>query len=238
MKRNPLTKIVEASLVDKNGLKNLMLLLIYPTVLGANIYDVFNLLIKAFMGKEIGGFLADGDAWNIISKLLLVVGLLAFYCFDFLYSYFTKEFRVLYFIFDIIILVGLTISFKSINTDNVNVPDYHTIVCSFMIFMIFYFYWDYNEMVDKSSGITEEEKRFYKKMVTWERAAFIFFGVIYVLQAFYLANFLTPILSIIVILAITIWFSFLIREKKSYIEIYKLSEVLEKYKDDSKTEKL
>lgn len=126
------------SQTEKNIAKHLIVGLIYPAVLGTLIYSLFDNIITSIIQQEAKGFLADAPK-NLVFKSLLVLGTIGFYCCDFIYTIFTKDFKTRYFYFDLLILIGLSVTFKAININNNLPPNLNVILLSFMSFMFFYF---------------------------------------------------------------------------------------------------
>lgn len=201
--------------------KYLMIGLIYPAVFGAIIYS----FVDFIAGQSFNwGTPIYEDSKISMCKYILTFSLFLFYICDFLYSSYTKDFRFLYFLYEIIILCGLYVSFKGINYDSSKDPSIEWILNSFTIFMILYLFWDANELRQAAKEVEGNKesllkRNFYKAMVIWE-------SVILVSLAFVIAAFnklwfgyLTclTITSIIIMLATIVFFPLIYYKRKLYM---------------------
>jgi hypothetical protein len=200
---------------ERNIAKHLIVGLTYPAVLGTVIYLLIELLGKYFLNGEALKIL--GNSWEIILlKVILLLTTLVFYGCDFLYTTYTKTFRLLYFVFDIIILAGLFATFKAINYDNVELPQLELILIWFLVFMALYFFWDFYEAKRKNNSDRPAEKAFYKKMVRWELCSFAFFAIILFLCKEEIGNIKTrTVFATFAITISTAVFIWLVRQKRN-----------------------
>jgi len=145
------------------ALKQFMLGLIYPAVLGSVLY--------AFLGTAVGTLLSSILGWSAVApsplKLTLLAVTVAFYCCDYLYIMFTSEFRQLFFWLDLILLLGLYVTFWVIDIGTPTLPHLNMIIvaASYAIFMLVYLFWDISERLITS---VTAEQRFYNKVIFWE----------------------------------------------------------------------
>ncbi len=93
---------------------------------------------------------------------------------------FHKEFKTKHAVYDLLILLGLTITFKSININSTSPPNINFILIPFIAFMIVYFLWDNAEISisKKIIDTKDEENQFYKSMVKWEILSFSAFSIL------------------------------------------------------------
>lgn len=204
---------------NKNIAQNLIVGLIYPAILGTFIYSLFDTILNSII-KEPSGFLAD-TPYFVIMKTLLIIGVIGFYCCDFLYSVFTKNFKTRYFYFDIIILFGLSLTFRAININNQDPPNLDYVILSFLTFMVLYFIWDYFEIGNTEGRENQNiaENKFYSKMVKWELYSTTFLSLNYIFFKTNLTGYnLTIFLTATIIIMTTICFIYLVREKRVYID--------------------
>ena len=204
---------------NKNIAQNLIVGLIYPAILGTFIYSLFDTILNSILVKA-SGFLAD-TCFIMIMKTLLIVGVIGFYCCDFLYSVFTKNFKTQYFYFDIIILFGLSLTFRAININSQELPNLDYIILSFLIFMVLYFIWDYFE-IGNTEGRDKDnlaEKKFYSNMVKWELYSSALLFLNYILFKTNITNYnLTLLLTTTIVMLTTIFFIILVCEKRAYTD--------------------
>lgn len=187
---------------EKNIGKHLIVGLIYPAVLGTVIYILIELFGKHFLNQEL--LKIQENSWDIILfKVVLLLATLIFYACDFLYTTYTKTFRILYFVFDLNILAGLFTTFKSVNFDNSEQPRITLILVCFSSFMVLYLILDCIEYYSKESKDTESEKMFYKKMILWESISLSFFAVILFLSWKDILNNYTVIISATIAIAVS-----------------------------------
>jgi hypothetical protein len=157
------------SRIEKNIPKTLIIGLIYPAVLGSIIYSLYDILGLSIFEHTAKGYL-QGSYEVIICKSFLFLLTIVFYCLDFLYSVFTKNFRWLFFGCDIGILLSIVLVFKAIDIHSAEYPLNWLALLGYFGFMSAYFIWDWNEKAE-----SDDEGNFLKKMIRWE----IIFGGIF-----------------------------------------------------------
>ena len=152
---------------EKQVLKNLMLNLIYPAVLGTVMYGALATtiepLVEALAGRTVP---VSGDP-NALLKACLLAITVAFYIADYLYIAFTKQFGWLFFAFDLVFLVTLYVSVYAIglSVGSTTPPSLPLVLICFMIFMGLYFVWD---LIGRSRSQNSGERRWYRRVLAWE----------------------------------------------------------------------
>lgn len=155
----------------KSTLQELMLGLIYPAVLGTIMYSGMDALyaqITSGLGALANGFHPTADPDTMLKFFLLAVTL-AFYVFDYLYIMFTRQYRGLFFVFDLVFLAGLYVTVQVLDLSNKNplplsATDVIVIASCYLVFMILYYVWDWIERLHKSG----KERELYDKVLLWE----------------------------------------------------------------------
>jgi hypothetical protein len=151
------------------ALRQLMLGLIYPAVLGTVLYSVLAAALSpliSLLNKGVLGPFAPGLKW------VLVITTVAFYVCDYLYIMFTREFRFLFFIFDLILLAGLYLTFMTIDITTHSLPHKNltVVAASYGVFVFLYFVWD---VLERRSTRDDSERSLYLKVIIWEGVSFI-----------------------------------------------------------------
>jgi hypothetical protein len=152
---------------EQHILKNLMLNLIYPAVLGTVMYGALAATLEPFVAALAGRTApASADPYALL-KTCLVAITLAFYIADYLYIAFTRQFGWLFFAFDLVFLTTLYVSVYGIglSAGSTTPPYLPLVVGCFMIFMGLYFVWDLIEWRRPGSS---RERRWYVRMLAWE----------------------------------------------------------------------
>jgi hypothetical protein len=146
------------------ALKQLMLGLIYPAVLGTVFYAV--------LGRALDQALSIPLHWSAFAiapwlKWALVLTTLTFYGCDYLYVMFTKKFRPMFFVCDLILLAGLYVTFSKIDIGTPLLPHRNMVIVArcYAVFMFLYLIWDVSE---RRATPEKAEKRFYGYVVIWE----------------------------------------------------------------------
>ncbi len=208
---------------DKGILKNLMVGLIYPAVLGTIMFDLVKDSMNVILSPS--KWLAYLSVLHIY-KIALVISSLIFYSCDYIYTIYTTIYRKKYFTYDFIILFVLIMTFNKINLhNNDKYPNFELILLYYFIFIILYYLWDHFEY--KHLKNETKEKKFYRLMVIWE----IFYGFAFSILAIYShlyktqdgepSSIYTSIISTFTIFSSTLIFVYLITQKK---EIYDQTE--------------
>src|SRR6266849_3019857 len=107
------------------AIKQLMLGLVYPAVLGTVLYAVLGTALAPLLALLLG---KSTVPLVPLLKVVLLVTTVLFYCFDYLYIMFTREFRPLFFVFDLTLLVGLYVTFSMIDTGAPTMPHRNLII--------------------------------------------------------------------------------------------------------------
>jgi hypothetical protein len=155
----------------KNIPQDLMLGLIYPAVLGTIMYsgmDAFYAQLTFVLGALGNGVRLTADPDTILKFLLLAVTL-AFYVCDYLYIMFTRQYRGLFFLFDLVFLAGLyvTVQVLDLSTKDqqpLSATKVIVIALCYLAFMILYYLWDWIDRPDKPGS----ERQLYDKVLQWE----------------------------------------------------------------------
>lgn len=161
-------------------LKDLMLGLIYPAVLGTVMYSVLQVMADPLVVRL--GFSASiptepSDPLVKIKVCLLLVTVL-FYCFDYLYIMFTRNFNWLFFFCDIAFLVTLHVTVSAIGLGRPYPPQVLAILCCYTIFIVVYLIWDGYELWRCRTGHeVEGERAFYHGVIVWEVLSLIGLGL-------------------------------------------------------------
>jgi hypothetical protein len=158
-------------------LKDLMVGLVYPAVLGSIMYTALQFLTGQAVrfGTALWAdvtVLADPGAVSSAmvptAKVALLLLTLGFYGCDFLYILFTNRYRALFFFADIVFVICLylTVAF-GIRPDDGSPPDMRWITFLFLVFMFLYLLWDKDELQDASGA----EQGYYRRVINWESDA-------------------------------------------------------------------
>lgn len=156
-------------------LQYLIISLIYPAVLGTIMYGLID---STHDHLSCTMLLNTACSLKRICKIILVLFVLLFYVCDFLYTTYSSEFKWLYFIEEILILVGLYTIFKNIdyNSKSLSESNMKLILWLFIIFMVLYFIWDYNEY--RSSDKGSVEGFFYCDVLKWEKRSLVLLSLL------------------------------------------------------------
>ncbi|HEX9930381.1 MAG TPA: DUF433 domain-containing protein [Pyrinomonadaceae bacterium] len=161
-------KVREILKKDRKILKTLMLGLIYPAVLGNIIYLSIDQIVRQVKLFFTVTHIEPNPVLRLKFAFLLVT--LAFYFSDYLYIYFTKKFRLSFFIYDILFVIALLTTAIAINMENPSeLPDIRIITGCYFFFMLLYLVWDVTELRDcQKLKCSNHEIRFYWKIIAWE----------------------------------------------------------------------
>jgi hypothetical protein len=157
-------------------LKNLMLGLIYPAVLGSIIYLALTEVTEQAVALW-GVFSGQSyEASLIVSlKFLLLWVTLIFYCCDYLYLLFTNDFNLGFFLMDFVFIIALYATVLAIGIDGGEVPPKILLILAcYTMFMLLYLGWDLFEKTRCSAA----ESGFYDSMIRWELWSLLGLGVL------------------------------------------------------------
>lgn len=170
--------------------QQLMLGLIYPAILGTIMYSALDALYAqlTFVLGALGTDLrltADSDT---VLKFLLLAVTLAFYVCDYLYIMFTRRYRGLFFVLDLVFLAGLYVTVQVLDLSNKNPQPLSpfrvgVIAFCYLGFMLLYYWWDW---IDRP-GESGREQKLYDKVLLWEKWS-IGALVVWLIAHFILAN--------------------------------------------------
>jgi hypothetical protein len=187
-------------------LKDLMLGLIYPAVLGSIIYTLFS---------EIKDQLTTSTFNDILGiKFYLFVITIVFYLCDYLYITYTNNFGWFFFFCDLIFVGCLYTTTILIDIDtNSSLPNPAWISGCYILFLLFYLGWDIYEKGRSS----QQEKKLYCHIIIWEVLSVILLISCMVATRFstnqyYLNKLLAGILTLITVLFV--WLTY--RKRKFY----------------------
>lgn len=187
-------------------LKQLMLGLIYPAVLGSILYFT----LDAVLGPIASLFTGQVSGQPIGALKFWLLGItLTFYCCDYVYIMFTKEPRFLFFLLDLAFLATLYLTFLAIDVraGASTEPHIQLILWCYCVFIGLYLVWD---VIGKlTCEPRSAERHYYTWVIVWEVTSLVAFG--YCLYS-------TPPNTIVVsILAgSTAWFGYVAWQKRLY----------------------
>lgn len=196
-------------------LKDLILELIYPAVLGGVLYFALDFVSLVANTVTRPAFCHGDWDYNLVLKCTLLVSTLVFYGCDYTYTMLTPDFEVLFFVFDCIFLAGLyaTIVRMRVKECNLNLqPEVRSIAVLFATFMVSYYLWDLFEYRRKSG----REKDFFHKMMWWEAQSLCGFASVVVALTLWPANSFVTVAFAFILAASTIRFFFLVRKKRVF----------------------
>lgn len=150
-------------------LKQVMVGLIYPAVLGTVLYSFLGAAIDPIMNSVLGHTTYTTTPWL---KWVFLLTTIVFYCCDYLYIMFTREFVIPFFICDLIFLTGLYVTFFSIDIRTSDLPNRNVLVVAvcYLVFMFLYLAWDIHE---RRRTEESEELRLYNHVILWEVVSLI-----------------------------------------------------------------
>jgi hypothetical protein len=219
-------------------LKQLMLGLIYPAVLGTVLYSALGaavdpLLMLVGLSREAPTVNASGLKWT------LVVVTLVFYLCDYLYIMFTKTFRSWFFVADLVFLMALYATFRTLDIESEVLALHHLIavaVC-YVLFMFLYLSWDVYEW---RRTIYSRERHLYKKVIAWESMSLLLLVLWLFIACFFRSVDAMGWALAVILAAITVRFSCLVREKRLFLQVPgpNLSRVLQAKKDRMDSDRL
>ena len=193
---------MDKHIIGNNFLKNIMLGLIYPAILGNIIYITLTVLNNQASFEHEAYF-------NTKFTLLLITG--AFYFFDYLYIYFTYNFRWWMVFLNMVFVWTLFQTFQKIHlSTNANeaklAPEIFKILWFYLVYIVVYLAWDFFE---KTKTTDLPEKRMYTWIVRWEAfSILLLISCIYLYdQSKYLLKYRTN-LSLVILAVLTISFGF------------------------------
>ena len=198
-------------------LRQIMLELLYPAVLGAVLFEGLKFARHAISSINIQAIVQyDPDAL-IVVKCLLVALTTFFYGCDYAYIILTRKFRVGFFWYDCAFLCGLYITFVAMRIEEhelASAPLPYAIALLYLLFLIGYYSWDHSEMNDPQT--TPEEKEFYLKILRWETRSFGAVALIAVLAVFIKSAVFVSCLLALVLTFVNLAFFRLVREKRDF----------------------
>ncbi|HEY0427727.1 MAG TPA: GNAT family N-acetyltransferase [Pyrinomonadaceae bacterium] len=156
--------------IGENFLKKLMIGLIYPAILGNIIYIILTFIFT------------QDERYTVKFVLLLITAF--FYLFDYLYIYFTYDFKWWMFILDLIFVIGLFFTYQNLHfplnssKNDIAPPNLFMILICYAVFILLYLIWD---SIEKKNSKTSE-KSMYKWIVWWEIISLSLLGINIVLQ--------------------------------------------------------
>jgi len=207
---------------NEKVMKDLMLGLIYPAVLGSILYlclDQFAFQFSTLWNKGLEHSFQLYES-NVGWKFFLLLLTLAFYIFDYLYITFTNEYRWWFFFFDLFFVVALYFTVFCIDiTHYVTQPNYKVILFFYFSFMFLYWIWDAAERrtVKEEKGDKDEEYRMYTYIIRWEGIATLAILVMWVISLKLDSQNVAKWTTLVLLLPITVCFGiFSIWKKRFY----------------------
>ncbi len=152
---------MESKEIRSRFFKNLSLGLIYPAILG----NIFYIILYVMINWSIYDSMRD---FRIKFALLMIT--MVFYVGDYLYTYFTYNYKRWMFVFTLVFATVLLWTLQSIHLTTIksemkHAADIPSIVLSYFVFIILYLIWD---IFEKRSAKDPEENKFYKRAIIWE----------------------------------------------------------------------
>lgn len=195
--------------------------LFYPAVLGSFLFTIIQSIADKIRNPNSNNFLSNSNELLWI-QLLLAISLIIFYCCDYLYSYVTKNYKAKYFIIDTVAIVLLIISFFGLNLNSIKEPKPEYVVLPFIVFLAFFFIWDFTlvRMIPKNTdGIEKRRRLFFKRLCYWQIIALLILGFSYIMNKCKIINLdFLLIIYILILLSSAIFYFWNINEKKEITE--------------------
>lgn len=193
--------------------KQLMLGLIYPAVLGTVFYSFLTAALGPVQVRILGQPtvpIAPALKW------ILLLTTMVFYCCDYLYIMFTREFVFGFFACDLFLLAGLYLTFSTIDISSTsNLPRRSLIVIAlcYTAFMILYLAWDSFECWRSKDS---KERILYKKVIVWEMASIVMLLIWLALESLIPSFNSDGSVLAVVVIVVTIWFGKFAFEKRAF----------------------
>lgn len=144
-------------------LKDTIVGLVYPAVLGNMLYLLIAAVVNNFVGLATGTPNEVSWLWSL--KLCLLAITIAFYCCDYLYIVFTNDFHVSFFWSDLAFVTVLYVTvFAGIEFGTETPVRTRLILLGYLVFMGLYLRWDRFER----RRCPEEERDLYDRIIRWE----------------------------------------------------------------------
>jgi hypothetical protein len=150
-------------------LQRLMLELIYPAVLGSVLIFALETTRALFRFRIVCGAAVDPLALLILLKCLLLYVTVIFYSCDYVYTMLTREFQILFFLFDCAFLIGLyltLVSLKVAKEELTELPVPWRIAGFYVLFLLTYWVWDRSERkkLQETKSVGQEK---WRGLETW-----------------------------------------------------------------------
>ncbi len=154
-----------------------MLELLYPAVLGTVIYSIIERAILPTIEKLLG-YQSNPAGPNTILQLILLLITAFFYCIDYLYVMFTRDYDRFFFACDLLFLLTLSLTVGAIGLSGAgqHPPALKLILVCYCIFLAVYFVWDRRA---KRGCDNEDERNWYNKILAWEIVSFLVLVVLF-----------------------------------------------------------
>ncbi|MEA2337303.1 MAG: hypothetical protein QOE82_1310 [Thermoanaerobaculia bacterium] len=164
-------------------LQKLMLELIYPAVLGFVLFRALEVTETLIKSMRFWNSAADPFDSLVLLKCLLLFVTVYFYGCDYVYTMLTRDFRVTFFWYDCLFLIGLYVTLISLSLrekEPRELPIAWFIAAIYAGFFVTYLLWDRSERkkvqeeletaAETDKAILANELRFYDdKVLKWER---------------------------------------------------------------------
>jgi hypothetical protein len=193
----------------RDVVRNLMVGLIYPAILGTGLYSFLDTLLRAVLGGAEQQVLQQQGLVGVSIKVLLFLITLFFYCCDYVYTCWVENYRVHYFLLDLIVIFTLCLTMTSVNLSSPNSPSLRTIAVCYSIIMICYFFVDLIDLRPKRYN------RYFRLISTWEIVGVIVMVLFVTFCSYLPVRFeIRALLLCTLLLTLTGWYIWLIRKKK------------------------
>ena len=150
--------------IQQSFFKSLMMGLIYPAILGNIMYALLTVLSDS--PNNYGGL------YNYKLKLAVLIVTSIFYLCDYLYSYFTYQFKTWMFFLDLLFVGLLFFTYLNmhVSSEVMNRPHLMNILLFYLIFITMYYVWD-NIEIKNCKDVNEQ--KMYQFNIKWEVGSFL-----------------------------------------------------------------
>lgn len=194
--------------LPRDVVRNLMVGLIYPAILGTGLYSFLDTVLRAVLGGIEQEVLGQQGIFGVSVKVLLFLITLFFYCCDYVYTCWVENYRVHYFLLDLIVISTLCLTMTSVNLSSPTPPSLRTIAVCYSIIMVCYF------LVDLIDLLPKRYNRYFKLISTWELVGVIVMVLFVTCCNYFPVRFeIQALLLCTLLLTLTAWYIWLIRKK-------------------------
>ncbi len=191
-------------------LKDFMLGLIYPAVLGSILYFTLEAIAAQVSSPSPLTF-------TISVKFLLLFITAIFYVCDYLYITFTKEYRWWFFFCDLGFLITLYLTLMWIDLRSGDIqPKNRAILICYAMFLCLYWLWDWYEEKDSTRA---EEKKHFGRVMRWEKISLMGIVAACISVSFWPNLYFKNTITLLVLAVITVFFVKYTYEKKEFYQV-------------------